>query len=168
MVEHYELLAIFPGTQTDEEVQVTVTKLQEALTSQGAVVTKHEFWGKRKLAYEIKHIRHGYYDLTEFDIDTQSLQKIDSALRLNDTILRHQIVVRVVKTPEQIAAETALHERIAAKRQALREKEQVASAVADAAPAPEVSEPAAPSGPLEKERLDKKLEELLESDKVDI
>lgn len=165
MIDHYELLTIFPGTQTDEEVQKSVQQLQDILSTHGATVTKHDFWGKRKLAYEIKHIRHGFYDLTEFDLERTNLNKLDAALRLNDLILRHQIIHRTVKSPERLAAEAALRERIAAKRQAARENEPIAPS----APAAETTAaPAAPTGPLEKAKLEEKLEEILESEKVDI
>lgn len=167
MTEHYELLLIVPGTQTDEEAQATVAKLQEQLQARGATITKHEFWGKRKLAYEINHIRQGFYDLTEFDLETTKLAAIDNELRLNDVVLRHQIVCKTLKTAEELAAEAALREHIAAKRQAAREKEQGA-AVAAATPTPVVAEPTEPAGPIEKAKLEEKLEQMLESDKVDI
>jgi small subunit ribosomal protein S6 len=166
MIDHYELLAIFPGTQTDEEAQSSVSQIQELLTKNGATITKHEFWGKRKLAYEIKHIRHGFYDLTEFDFEGTKLNQLNSVLRLNDLILRHQLIHRVVKSPERLAAEAALRERIAAKRQAARENEPVAAGAPSLEPAP--TAPAEPAGPLEKAQLEAKLEEMLESDKIDI
>jgi len=167
MIEHYELLAIFPGTQTEEEVQTSVQKLNELLVQHGAAITLHEFWGKRKLAYEIKHIRHGYYDLTEFDMESTKLQTLDSALRLHEALLRHQVVRKIVKTPEVLAAEAALRERIAAKRQAIREKEQAVAVSADA-PVMESVDAAEPAAPVAKEKLEEKLEQMLDSDKIDI
>lgn len=167
MTEHYELLAIFPGTQTDEEVLTSVQKLNELLVQHGAAITLHEFWGKRKLAYEIKHIRHGYYDLTEFDLETTKLQALDSALRLNETLLRHQVVRKIVKSPEVLAAEAALRERIAAKRQAVREKEQAVAVSADA-PVPTPVDTTEPVAPVAKEKLEEKLEQILDSEKIDI
>ncbi len=167
MIEHYELLAIYPGTQTEEEAQATVNTLQEVLKQQGANITLHEFWGKRKLAYEIKHIRHGYYDLTEFDIEGTSLAKLDTTLRLHESVLRHQIVSKRVKTPEELAAEIALREKIAAKREAAREKEQAESVAAES-PVPVSTPTAEESAPVEKQKLDEKLEQIFESKQVDI
>jgi small subunit ribosomal protein S6 len=136
MVQHYELLLIYPGTQTDEEAAQRTEAVQGVLAQQGATVTLHEFWGKRKLAYEIDHIRHGFYDLFEFDIESTSLQALENTLRLNDQILRHQIVRKEVKSPERLASEAALRERIAAKREAAREQEQGASLATPAKEAP--------------------------------
>jgi small subunit ribosomal protein S6 len=162
MVEHYELLTIFPGNLTDEEIQAPVNKLQELIKQHGAIIAKHDFWGKRKLAYEIAHLRHGFYDLTDFDLETKDLAKLDAALRLSDEVLRHQIVKRTVKTEAQLAAEQALREHIAAKRQAAREKEPIA-ATPESAP---TTEPV--TGPVETQKLDEKLEEILDTDKIDL
>ncbi len=167
MIEHYELLAIYPGTKTEEEAQAAVAALQEVLQQHGANVTLHEFWGKRKLAYEIKHIRHGYYDLTEFDLETSNLSKLDNVLRLHEAVLRHQIIRKRLKTAEEIAAETALREKIAAKRQAAREKEHVEAVTADAVVPTTAPEPAE-AAPIEKAKLDEKLEQIIDSKQVDI
>ena len=164
MVQHYELLLIYPGTQTDEEAAQRTEAVQGVLTQQGATVTLHEFWGKRKLAYEINHIRHGYYDLFELDIESTSLQALENNLRLNDLILRHQIVRKEIKSPERLASEAALRERIAAKREAAREQEQGATMAA----APVETPVEAPSAPLAPEQLDQELEKMLDSDKVDV
>lgn len=164
MVNHYELLLIYPGTQTDEEAQQRTEAVQGILAQNGATVTLHEFWGKRKLAYEIDHIRHGYYDLFEFDIEATHLQKMETSIRLNDLILRHQIVSKEVKSPERLAADAALRERIAAKREAIREKEQGTQIAGQPVEAPAE----APSAPVAPEQLDQKLEEILDSEKVDV
>jgi len=164
MVQHYELLLIYPGTQTDEEALTRVTAIEALLKQHGANITLHDFWGKRKLAYEIEHIRQGYYDLYEFDLEATSLQKLDTALRLNDMVLRHQILRKELKSAEKLAEEAALRERIAARREAGREQEQAAQ-IASETP---VAVKPVDSAPVAPEQLDKKLEEILESDSVQV
>ena len=163
-MQNYELLYIIPGDKTEEEVKSITEEIKQLLVQHGATVVKQDFWGKRKLAYEIDKIRQGYYDLMAFDAETEKLQALEQALRLHENVLRHQITIRIVKTPEQIAAEEQLRERIAAKRAAVKEKEVVA-AVADEAPAT-FSQPV--TGPVSEEALEEKLEEILEEDKVDV
>lgn len=165
MTEHYELLYIVPGTMTEDEVQPTIEAVHRLLTDRGATVTKTEFWGKRKLAFEIKHVRQGYYDLVEFDLDPAALADLEKALRLHDGVLRHAIVRKRVKTPERLAAEERLRERIAAYRQAEKEKETVAElAAATPAPAPAATTEAK----VAPEKLEEKLEEMLESDTLEV
>ncbi len=165
MIEHYDVLAILPGTKTEEEVQPLVEQFQEVLRTHGATITKADFWGKRKLAYEIDKLRHGYYLLVEFDLETMKLQALDQSLRLNDSIVRHQITRRIIKSAEAIAKTEALRERIAAKREHVKEQE-AAAMVSE--PAPTQTAPVEPTAPVAQEQLAEKLEEILESDKVDI
>jgi small subunit ribosomal protein S6 len=127
MVQTYELLYIIPGDKTEEEAKPITEQIKGLLTQLGATIANQDYWGKRKLAYEIEHIRQGYYDLIAFDVDTSKLPEIETALRLHEDVLRHMITIRIVKTPEQILAETQLRERIAAKRAAVKEKEVVAA-----------------------------------------
>lgn len=164
MVEHYEVLAIFSGMKTEEEAKSSMDKFQETLRSHGANITKVDVWGKRKLGYEIEHLRHGYYLNVEFDLDTQKLHGLDEALRLSDDVVRHQILRRVVQTAEALAKIAALRERIAAKREQVKEKE----AAAMVSEKPAAAAPVEPVAPVAQEKLAAKLEEILESDKVDV
>jgi small subunit ribosomal protein S6 len=166
MVQHYELLYIIPGTKGEDEVQPLATAVHDLLKQHGATIVKNDFWGKRKLAYEINHIRYGYYEAIDFDIDTLKLAAFESAMRLNPNVLRHQVVIRKVLTAEQQAAATQLHERIAAKREAAKEKE-AAAMIKTEAPAP-VEAPATPAEPMTTKQLDEKLEEILDSEKVEL
>lgn len=165
MIDHYEVLAIFPGTKTEEEVKPLVEQLQATLRTHGANITKTDFWGKRKLAYEINHFRHGFYLLVEFDLDSIKLNELDKALQLSDDVVRHQMIRRIIKSAAAMAKTEALRERIAAKRQEAKEKE--AAAMVSEADTPAVA-PVEPVAPVIKEKLAEKLEEILESDKVDV
>ncbi len=165
MIDHYEVLVIFPGSKTEEEVQPLVSRLEELLKIQGANITKTDFWGKRKLAYEIDGYRHGFYHLVEFDLESTKLNDLDKALQLSDDVVRHQVVRRIVKSAAAVAKAEALRERIAAKRQAAKEKE-AAAMVTEAAPVQ--ATPVEPAAPVAQEKLAEKLEEILESDKVDL
>ena len=165
MQQHYDLLYIIPGTKAEDEVPPLTTAVHDLLKQQGATIVKQDFWGKRKLAYEIDHIRYGYYEAIDFDIDTLQLAAFESAMRLNPNILRSQVTKRKVLTAEQQAAATQLHERIAAKREAAKEKE--AAAIMKTEPETEKT-PEQPVAPVAAKQLDEKLEELLESNKVEL
>lgn len=165
MLQHYELLYILPGTKTEEEALAEIPAVHALLTTQGATNVKSNFWGKRKLAYEIDRVRYGYYDVVEFDLDSPRLSALEANLRLADTVLRHQIVRRKVLTAEQQAAAQQLRERIVARREAAKEKE-AAGMIAQEEPT--VKPPEIPAGPVQKEQLEEKLEEILESDKVEL
>lgn len=166
MLKHYELLYLLPGNKTEEEVQGMVQAVRELVKQQGGSIIKEDFWGKRKLAYEINHLSHGYYDLVTFEIESTKLQVLENVLRLNEHVVRHQLTTFIVKSAEQLAAEERLRERIAARRQADKEKEVASAIVADNAPvAPNI---APVEAPMDSAQLDKKLEEILDEDTLKV
>lgn len=167
MVKHYELLYILPGNKTEEEAQVMVQAVRDLVKQQGGNIIKEDFWGKRKLAYEINHLSHGYYDLVMFNIESTKLQALENVIRLSEHVVRHQVTSFIIKSPEQLAAEERLRERIAARRQADKEKEVANAIVADNAPSMPVVEPVL-AAPMDSAQLDKKLEEILDEDKLDV
>lgn len=167
MLKHYELLYILPGNKTEEEAQSHVQAIREIVKQQGGNPIKEDFWGKRKLAYEIDHLSHGYYDLITFEIESTKLQALENILRLNDSIVRHQVTSFIVKSPEQLAAEERLREHIAARRQADKEKEVASAIVADNAPVAPIAAPVE-AAPMDSAQLDKKLEEILDEDTLKV
>lgn len=167
MKQAYELLYILRGEATEEEAKSQAERVHQLLTQAGGTIGKQEFWGKRKLAYEIDHVRQGFYDLVEFDLDSEQLANLEQALRLDEHVLRYQVVRRIVKSPERIAAEERLRERIAAKRAATKEKEAAgAVAAAQPKPTPVAAEPEAPA--VTGEQLEEKLEEILDTNKLEV
>lgn len=155
----YELMVIFPATLPDEEVPTLRTKVATALAEHGLKITGQEDFGKRKLAFPIKHVRQGFYELYRFDGPRSSIGKIDRSLRLMPEVLRHLVTVRRVRSEAQLEEEAALRERIQAKRMAAEERavaERHAKEIA-----PEQTQPPKPVREVSKEELEKKLEEIL-------
>lgn len=88
----YEMLLIAPNNYTEDEAKQIIAKIEKSLEEQGASIVYREFWGKKKLAYPIKHNHYGYYNLCEFDAERNIIAKIDRELRLSKEVLRHQII----------------------------------------------------------------------------
>lgn len=166
MIKHYELLYILPGNKTEEEAQAMSQAVRELVKQHGGTIVKEDFWGKRKLAYEINHLSHGFYDLVMFNIESTKLQALDNILRLNENVVRHQITSFIIKSAEQLADEERIRERIAARRQADKEKEVASAIVADNAPTAPVTAPVA--APMDSAQLDKRLEEILDEDSLKV
>jgi ribosomal protein S6 len=62
-------------------------------------VERTNVWGKRKLAYEVKHQKEGSYVLQDFQIGQGSLPELEAALKITEEVLRHLIV----RKPEKVA-----------------------------------------------------------------
>jgi len=160
-MKHYELMYIIPvkaGSEDDSSIQ---DKVRSMLQQEGATITKDEVLGKRKLAYPIKNLRHGNYIVMELDLDTQAVSRVNNWFRMSPDILRSQLVVKLLKTPEQEAKEKAFREKL----QKLQLKETADENQSDK-PTPAGEDKPATSGPVQLEDLDKKLEKILEQEIV--
>lgn len=55
-------------------------------------ITKIDRWGRRKMAYEIKKQREGYYVLMDAQIEPKALVEIEVNLNISENVLRYLIV----------------------------------------------------------------------------
>jgi len=113
---HYEILFIVPNKFTEDEAKKIATKVDAMIVETEGKVTFSEFWGKKKLAYKIKNNEYGYYGLFEFDLEKENLAKIDNNLRLSTEILRHQIVIKKIKTEAELKREEEIRVKIDSKK----------------------------------------------------
>ena len=119
---HYELLFIIPNRFTEGEAAEIVEKIKKVIIEKEGKITFTENWGKKQLSYPIKLNNFGYYNLIEFDLPGENLQKIDKLFRMSDEVIRHQIVKKKIKTVEEMEAEKKISEKIAAKNIAKEQK----------------------------------------------
>jgi small subunit ribosomal protein S6 len=88
----YELTVIFRPEIAEEEIPAEIDKVSQMISQKGGVVGEVNRWGRKRLAYPIKHCREGNYVLTPFKMDPTSALDLDKSLRTSDRILRHLLV----------------------------------------------------------------------------
>lgn len=88
----YELLYIIPTSFTEDEAGTIEQKVSALISKYGGTVEDMTRLGKLRMAYEIKNQRHGFYVLSHFSADRESLAKIDENLRITSELLRHLIL----------------------------------------------------------------------------
>ncbi len=88
----YEVMIILDPALEESAVQAQVDRATELIRSGGAEPGRVDRWGKRRLAYEIRHHREGTYLLVEAKGEPGSLDGLDRALHLADEVLRHKVV----------------------------------------------------------------------------
>ncbi|HLD86072.1 MAG TPA: 30S ribosomal protein S6 [Patescibacteria group bacterium] len=159
-MKHYELMYILPLKVGQEEGTEAQEKIHSMLTAEEAKITLEENLGKRKLAYPINRVRHGIYAVTEFDLEPTKLSKIQEWLRLSSDVLRAQLIIKKLKTPEQVAREQALQEKLMKKQLKAAEAQKTEATQREAAMATPAIQPT------ELADLDKKLEKILEQEIV--
>jgi len=91
----YELTVIVRNRETESHKE----KVKEILQKHGAIITKEDHWGIKKLAYEISKEREGYYMFMLVDAASSAIDRIQKEFGLNADILRYLFVrPEVVKT----------------------------------------------------------------------
>lgn len=93
MLRAYETMYILRPTIEEEAVDAVVAKFTEHVTQGGGKVEKTEKRGRKRLAYEVKDFRDGYYVLMNFEAAPESLVELERAFKLSEDVIRH-IVVR--------------------------------------------------------------------------
>ncbi len=102
----YEMMYIAKPETALEDIANLNEALTKIIETEGGSVVKVEDMGKRKLAYEIKHMKEGYYTLFEIEGSGKEIAELERRMRVNDTIVRF-VTVRVDedrKTADKIIA----------------------------------------------------------------
>lgn len=123
-IPHYELLYIISNKFSEDEVKPIIEKINSLIVSNQGKITLAENLGKKRLSYPIKGFRYGYYVLAEFDMAGESLINVDRTLRMTNEVLRHQIIIKIVKTAEQIVQDKKIAEKIAARNDKAEKEEE--------------------------------------------
>jgi small subunit ribosomal protein S6 len=99
----YEVLYIVRADFDDEKVQDAVKRVNTLIERSGGTADRTNLWGKRKLAYEVKHQREGAYVLQDFQLEPERVPELEAGLKITEEVLRHLIV----RKPEKAAAAAA-------------------------------------------------------------
>ena len=84
----YELLSIIKPNIDSEEFDKIVAKIEETIVTLEGKVTSTEKMGRKKLSYDIKDFRDGYFVVQNFEMKPELVEKFRRQLRLNENILR--------------------------------------------------------------------------------
>ncbi len=88
----YELVVIVSPTVEEEGFEAAIESVNRFVTGRGGVVSDVERWGKRRLAYPIKHHGEGSYVLTRFRMKPEDNRELDSNLRISEDVIRHLLI----------------------------------------------------------------------------
>lgn len=128
-MRRYETIFIVDPDLSDQDRQVVSDKTTDIVTQFGGFVVEVDDWGNRKLAYEIKKKKRGYYIRLDYCGTGEMVDEIERFFRIDDRVLKFMTVLLDKEVDvDQLKAE--LEEQEAAK--AASEQEAQAAADADA------------------------------------
>lgn len=154
----YEVMYILPSKYSDSEIEGVNTIVAGLFSKHGAKIEKTDNLGKVKFAYPIKKVTHGTYMLTFIEAEGESLANIDKELKLSDEVLRHIIVKREKGIPTSVFPLTSYIAPLTSEGK----RANVKPVVKDR-PKPQTK---VDGKKLSTAELDKKLDDILESDIV--
>lgn len=94
----YESLFILNPAIDEMEVKKVIDKVEEFIKKGGGKVLKVDNWGKKKLAYEVKKQKKGYYIFFNFETKASTIKELERFLKLTDPVIKFMIT-RLDKEP---------------------------------------------------------------------
>jgi len=91
-VRPYEIMYVLKSELDDEATSALIERIHGVITGQGGTIENVDKWGKRRLAYEVKDSRDGYYVVTKFKGGSSVAGELDRVLKITDEVLRHVII----------------------------------------------------------------------------
>ena len=88
----YELVLVISPEVGEEKFEATIENISRFITGKGGIVSDIERWGKRRLAYPIKHFVEGSYVLTQFKLKPASGKELEANLQISEEVLRHLLI----------------------------------------------------------------------------
>jgi len=88
----YELVFIISPEVAEEKTDTIIDNVSQFITAGGGTISDVERWGKRKLAYPIRHFMEGDYVLTRFKLRPALGKELESNLRISEEVLRHLLI----------------------------------------------------------------------------
>jgi small subunit ribosomal protein S6 len=98
LLRDYEILFIVRPDLDEEQLGAAVKSVETLIANLGGEHQKTDVWGRRRLAYEVSHLREGQYVLTDFKLDPARVPEMEATLRISETVFRHL----VVRKPEKV------------------------------------------------------------------
>ncbi len=93
MPRQYEAVYIFDSTLEEPAINEKLTRFHGLIQQSSGEPVKVNHWGKRTLAYPIKKRDTGYYVVANFEAAAGQLPEFERAIKLDDGVLRHLLVV---------------------------------------------------------------------------
>jgi small subunit ribosomal protein S6 len=85
-------MIIFHPGQEAEAVRSATDRFSAIVTDRGGSISRVDQWGRRRFAYDVKHLKDGQYVVVEMTASREAVTELDRVLSINDEVVRHKIV----------------------------------------------------------------------------
>jgi small subunit ribosomal protein S6 len=91
-MRHYEVMLILDPSLEDKDAKAAVDRYLTTITSRDGKIVGIDHWGKRRFAYEIRHMNEGYYAVVTLEATPETVDELSRVLGLADNVIRHKVV----------------------------------------------------------------------------
>ena len=93
MANPYEVVYIFDSVLEEGTINEKLDRFHSLVKVDGAEAPTVEHWGKRTLAYPVRNKDTGYYVVARFMAEPSALPEFERALKLDEGLVRHLVVL---------------------------------------------------------------------------
>jgi small subunit ribosomal protein S6 len=94
-------LVILLSPEAEEDARSKILRdVESAITSAGGSIERNDDWGRRPMAYEIRHQPEAEYHLLQFRAPGSLIEDLSHTLRITDGVVRHRVIKVRPGTPE--------------------------------------------------------------------
>ncbi len=104
----YESAILINAALDDEAIKNIIERVKETITTNGGEILEIEDWGRKRLAYQVKKSKIGYYAIFRFNSLPDLVPKLERYYQLDETILRYLSISLSKDALEQIEIDKAL------------------------------------------------------------
>jgi len=87
----YESVIIINPNLEEESIKAFINKISDLINSDGKVASVEDM-GKRKLAYEIKKQKEGFYTVIKFEANPELITELERTYRIADEVIKFIVV----------------------------------------------------------------------------
>jgi len=87
----YESVVIINPSLEVEAIKALIGKISDLINTNGRVISVEEL-GNKKLAYEIKKNREGYYVVFKFEAKPELIAELERVYRITDEVIKFIVV----------------------------------------------------------------------------
>lgn len=88
----YENFVILNASLSDDEINSSLSRIQDLITNSGGEVLSTDLWGRRKLAYEIKKQNKGMYALLIYRTPSDTIKKLEDFYKVFDPVIKYMVI----------------------------------------------------------------------------
>jgi small subunit ribosomal protein S6 len=108
----YESAVLINAALDDEAIKNLIARIKDTITTSGGEIVEVEDWGRKRLAYQVKKSKIGYYSIFRFNSPPDLIPKVERYYQLDENILRYLTITLTKDALEQIEIDKSLQTQL--------------------------------------------------------